>query len=72
MSGCHGSRYTQAAPLRRPPWFTAATEASSVRRNGTMPFDWPFVPRIRAPRERTRENDNPMPPANFDSRATCW
>ena len=56
--------------MRRPPWLTAATEESSVRRNGTMPLDWPLVPRISAPRDRTRENEIPMPPANFDSFAT--
>src|SRR3546814_8671173 len=34
-SACHGSRYTQAAPLRLPPWLTAATEESSVFGHGT-------------------------------------
>ncbi len=55
MSACHDSRYTQAAPLRLPPWFTAATEASSVFSHGSRPFEWPLVPRISEPRERTRE-----------------
>ena len=36
-----------------------------------MPLDCPLVPRISAPRERTREKAIPMPPANFDSFATC-
>ncbi len=44
MSACHDSRYTQAAPLRRPPWLTAATDESSVRSHGTMPLDRPLVP----------------------------
>src|SRR6185437_6627422 len=30
MSACQVSRYTQAAPLRLPPWFTAATDESMV------------------------------------------
>nr|WP_281369002.1 hypothetical protein [Nocardioides ungokensis] len=42
-----------------------------MRRNGTIPLECPLVPRISAPRERTRENEIPMPPANFDSAATC-
>ncbi len=71
MSGCQGSRYAQAAPLRRPPWFTAATDASRVRSQGTIPLAWPLVPRISAPRERTRDQEMPIPPANFDSFATC-
>jgi hypothetical protein len=70
MSGCHGSRYTQAAPLRRPPWFTAATEASSVRSHGTMPLDCPLVPRISAPRDRILDQPMPIPPENLLSRAT--
>jgi len=70
MSGCQVSRYTQAAPLRRPPWLTAATDASSVRSHGTMPLEWPLVPRISAPRERIRDHCTPMPPANLDRRAT--
>ena len=57
--------------MRRPPWFTAATEASSVRRNGTMPLDAPLVPRISAPRDRTRDQAMPMPPENLLSLATC-
>ena len=69
MSACQVSRYTQAAPLRRPPWFTAATDESSVLSHGTMPFDRPFVPLISDPRERTRCQPTPMPPANFDSLA---
>lgn len=72
MSECQVSRYTAAAPLRRPPWFTAATEASSVLRNGTMPLECPLVPRISEPRERIREYERPMPPACFDRRATWW
>ena len=54
MSACQVSRYTQAAPLRRPPWLTAATDESSVFSHGTMPLDRPFVPRISEPRERMR------------------
>jgi hypothetical protein len=50
---------------------TAATEASSVFRDGTIPFDAPFVPRISAPRERTRDQPMPIPPENLLSRATC-
>ena len=38
MSACQVSRYTQAAPLRLPPWLTAATEESSVFSQGTMPL----------------------------------
>ena len=53
--GVPRSRDTRsAAPLRLPPWFTAATEESSVFSHGTMPFEWPLVPRISEPRERTR------------------
>ena len=37
-----------------------------------MPLDWPFVPRISAPRPRTRDQEMPMPPENFDSFATWW
>ncbi len=70
MSACHVSRYTQQAPLRRPPWLTAATEESSVLSHGTMPLLLPLVPRISEPRERTRDHDTPMPPLNFDRRAT--
>ena len=70
MSACQVSRYTQHAPLRRPPWFTAATELSSVFSHGTMPFEWPFVPRISEPLARTRVYDSPMPPAYFESFAT--
>ena len=55
MSACQVSRYTQAAPLRLPPWLTAATEESSVFSHGTMPLLWPLVERISEPRERTRE-----------------
>jgi len=55
--------------LRLPPWFTAATDASKVRNQGTIPFECPLVPRIRAPRPRTLDQDTPIPPANFDSRA---
>ncbi len=69
MSACHDSRYTQAAPLRRPPWLTAATDESSVRSHGTMPLDRPLVPVIRLPLARTRCQATPMPPANFDSLA---
>lgn len=72
MSECQVSRYTAAAPLRRPPWFTAATEASRVFRNGTMPLECPLVPRISEPRARMREYDSPMPPACLESRATWW
>ena len=54
MSACQVSRYTQQAPLRLPPWFTAATEASSVFSQGTMPLEWPLVLSISEPRERTR------------------
>ena len=54
MSACHVSRYTQQAPLRFPPWFTAATEASRVLSHGTMPLLCPFVLSMREPRERTR------------------
>jgi hypothetical protein len=52
--GVPGSRYTQAAPLRLPPWLTAATEESSVFSHGTMPLLWPLVDLISEPRERTR------------------
>jgi hypothetical protein len=57
--------------LRRPPWFTAATDASRVRSHGTIPLERPLVPRINAPRERTLENPIPIPPANLLNRATC-
>src|SRR5580700_10616482 len=67
MSACQGSRYAQHAPLRRPPWLTAATEASRIRSQGTIPLDLPLVERISAPRERTRDQDTPIPPENFDS-----
>ena len=70
MSACHGSRYTQHAPLRLPPWFTAATDASSVFSHGTMPLEWPLVLSISEPRERTRWYARPMPPENFESSAT--
>ena len=70
MSACHVSRYTHAAPLRLPPWLTADTDESSVFSHGTMPLDSPLVPRISEPRLRTRWKARPMPPANFDSRAT--
>ena len=70
MSRCQGSRYTQAAPLRLPPWFTAATEASSVLSQGTMPLLWPLVLEMSDPRPRTRWYARPMPPENFDSIAT--
>ena len=53
----------QAAPLRRPPWLTAATDESSVFSQGTIPFDWPLVPRISDPRERMRWYATPMPRA---------
>ena len=60
----------QAAPLRLPPWLTAATEASSVFSHGTMPLLRPLVDLISAPRARMREYAWPMPPLNFDSWAT--
>ena len=69
MSACQGSRYTQAAPLRLPPWFTAATEESSVFSQGTMPLDRPLVARISEPSERTRCQAMPMPPENLESSA---
>jgi hypothetical protein len=59
----------QAAPLRFPPWFTAATDESKVFNHGTKPFEWPLVPLIKLPRERTREKETPIPPANFESSA---
>ncbi len=67
MSACQVSRYTQAAPLRLPPWLTAATEASRVFSHGTIPLECPLVERISEPRERTRVQLTPMPPENFDS-----
>src|SRR5690606_13583870 len=54
MSACQVSRYTQAAPLRLPPWLTAATEESRVLSHGTIPLECPLVERISEPRERTR------------------
>jgi hypothetical protein len=48
---------------------TAATEESSVRSHGTMPFDSPLVPWIRLPFALTRCQATPMPPANYDSLA---
>ncbi len=69
MSACQDSRYTQAAPLRRPPWLTAATDESSVLSQGTMPLERPLVPTIRLFLERMRCQATPMPPANFESRA---
>ncbi len=54
MSACQVSRYTQAAPLRLPPWFTAATDESMVFSHGTMPLEWPLVDLMSEPRERTR------------------
>ena len=69
MSACQDSRYTQAAPLRRPPWLTAATDESRVLSQGTMPLDNPLVPLISDPLERIRCQPTPMPPAYFESRA---
>ncbi len=41
-----------------------------VRSHGTMPFEWPLVPRISEPRDRTFVHEIPMPPAYLLSRAT--
>src|SRR3546814_15000990 len=65
-SACHGSRYTQAAPLRLPPWLTAATEESSVFSHGTMPLEWPLVDRISDTPERTPVSLTPRPPLTLE------
>ena len=52
--GVPGLEVDAASPLRLPPWFTAATEASSVFSHGTIPFEWPLVLPMSEPRERTR------------------
>ncbi len=41
-----------------------------MRSQGTMPLECPLVPLISEPRERTRVQEMPMPPAYFDSLAT--
>lgn len=48
----------------------AATLASSVLSQGTIPFEWPLVLPMSEPRERTRWYASPMPPENLESFAT--
>ena len=50
------------APRRVPPCFTASVDESYSCMNDTGPDATPVVERTIAPRARSREKENPVPP----------
>ena len=69
MSGWSTRRMPMLAPRRVPPCFTTSVEASYRLMNETGPDATPMVERTVSPSGRRRENEKPVPPPDWWTRA---
>ncbi len=69
MSGWSTRRIPMFAPRRVPPCFTTSVEASYSFMNETGPDATPMVERTTSFFGRSRENEKPVPPPDWWTRA---